>query len=133
MTAKICISIFFLIALFVAVMAVRSLLAELKEVRSVSLNPDPNEFTINTSTYPDTALTGIDLIDTSVWDTAPNISFCIGDFEILFEWTDGKFNVVYDPNRCTESAKTFFDCMLPYLNEHIEERARDIAKSLEGE
>ena len=44
--------------------------------------------------------------------------------DILFEWADGKFNIVYDANNCTETAQVFFDCMLPYLNEHIKEKAK---------
>ncbi len=58
--------------------------------------------------------------------TSDNISFTLNNIEVLFEWKDGKFNVVYDPNKCTESAKTFFDCMLPYLNDAIEEKAKEL-------
>lgn len=54
-----------------------------------------------------------------------NISFAVGDVEILFEWVDGKFNVVYDANNCTKAANTFFECMLPYLDEHIEAKAKE--------
>ena len=52
-----------------------------------------------------------------------NISFHVGGVGVLFEWNDGKFNVVYDANDCTGAAKTFFECMLPYLNDHIKELA----------
>ena len=38
----------------------------------------------------------------------------------MFEWNDGKLNVVYDPNEVEQSAVTFFNVMLPYLNDNIE-------------
>jgi len=42
--------------------------------------------------------------------------------EVIFEWKDGKFNVIYDSNDCTESAITFFKCLLetfPNIKEKI--------------
>ena len=45
---------------------------------------------------------------------------------IEFNWKDGKFDVTYDANDCTQSAKTFFDCMLPYLNDKIELKAKEL-------
>lgn len=68
-------------------------------------------------------------IDSSpVLSTAGNFTFG-SEPEISFEWNDGKFNVVYDANRCSDAAKTFFDCMLPYLNSHIEEKAKELNNS----
>jgi len=65
-----------------------------------------------------------------IWDyeTPTDISFWLNDVEILFEWdaNDGKFDVVYDANDCTKAAETFFQCMLPYLNKHIEEKAQEL-------
>ena len=64
---------------------------------------------------------------TALWPPEPtNISFNLNDIEVIFEWKDGKFNIVYDPDKCTESAKAFFECMLPYLNEHIAEKAKHL-------
>ena len=60
-----------------------------------------------------------------------NISFKVGDVEILFEWKNGKFNVVYDKDKCSEAAQVFFECMLPYLNEHIKEKAKQMVEKEE--
>ncbi len=59
-------------------------------------------------------------------NTPTNISFESDEIEVLFEWNDGEFNVVYDEDKCSESAKAFFVCILPYLNEHIEEKAKEL-------
>ncbi len=46
--------------------------------------------------------------------------------EVLFNWRDGKFDVTYDANECTQSAQTFIDCMLPFLNETIKTAAKEL-------
>ncbi len=68
-----------------------------------------------------------------IWITLPEETTCVNisfsgseGFGVLFNWEDGKFDVTYDANNCTQSAKTFIDCMLPYLNEHIEEKAKEL-------
>ncbi len=66
------------------------------------------------------------LIALNEWTEPVNISFCFNGIEVLFEWKDSKFNVVYDRENCTESAHTFFVCIEPYLNGHIEEKAKEL-------
>ena len=46
--------------------------------------------------------------------------------DVVFDWKDDMFNVIYDADKCTEAAMTFFDCMLPYLNECIEKKAKEL-------
>lgn len=78
---------------------------------------DPNDYLI--------ILTD-DWVDITGWDEPLDISFCIGNTEVVFTWDDGKFDVIYDPNDLTKAAETFFECIKPYLNEHIEEAAKAI-------
>jgi hypothetical protein len=67
-----------------------------------ALDYDPNASLINIADYDITS--------------HADISFEIDDIEILFNVTDGKFDVVYDPNKCTESAEAFFVCLKEYFN-----------------
>jgi hypothetical protein len=56
-------------------------------------------------------------------DEAMDITFCMGNTEVVFTWTDEKFDVIYDANDLAGAAKTFFDSMRPYLNAHIKDAA----------
>ena len=79
---------------------------------------------------PDAAL---DVNEGLVWiidsgTTSADIMFSGDGPDVIFNWEDGKFDIIYDANNCTQSAKTFIDCMLPYLNEHIETKAKELIR-----
>lgn len=56
-----------------------------------------------------------------------DIVFCLDNVEVKFKMTEGKFDVIYDPNDCTAAANTFFVCMKPYLQGMIMEKAKELA------
>lgn len=72
--------------------------------------------------------------DAVVWYTfetmeSTSLLFEQGGVEVVFEWGDGKFNVVYDANNLSQSAAVFFDYIEPYINDHIAEKAEKLAKA----
>lgn len=84
------------------------------------------------SNIPDIIITEPNLIFTAdiMWDwkitSTPDI--CFGsDPSVMFMWENGMFDVVFDPNRLTESAKVFCAAIEPYINEHIIEKAKELA------
>ena len=93
---------------------------------------DPDEiqwwYTENTAFDPnilwDSTLTVYDLSIPELYD----ICIEINGVKVVFKWDDGKFDVVYDANDLSGAADTFFTYMLPYLNEHIEAKARGLTK-----
>ncbi len=93
----------------------------------------------------DTAPEGLVIIDTDsggdpnglIWSTdiavsawsiseCSDITFGYGNTSVLFEWGDGKFDVVYDANDITGAAEAFFVAMKPYLNAHIKDAAKNL-------
>ena len=59
--------------------------------------------------------------------TSPaNITFSGDGPDVNFFWANGKFDVIYDANKLTEAAKVFCEAIGPYLNDYIEEKAKEI-------
>lgn len=60
--------------------------------------------------------------------TSSDISFGNGfGPSVDFIWDDGKFDIRFDPDKLTESAKVFCEAIGPYINEHILEKAKELA------
>ncbi len=51
------------------------------------------------------------LITVRDWTGGCDISITLDSGEMLFTTTDGKFDVIYDPNECTANAAAFAKCM----------------------
>ncbi len=60
--------------------------------------------------------------------TYADIAFGESGSYVLMNWNDGKLDITYDANNCTASAKTFFDCMIPYFQDQIDEYVEDKIK-----
>ncbi len=65
---------------------------------------DPNEILID--------------IESNQWEYA-DLSMNLHGIEIIFKHTNDKFDVIYDPNKCTESAEAFFVCLKEYFKGHL--------------
>lgn len=83
-------------------------------------------------------LTGTDftLTDSGVIDlgltASCDISFSSNSGpSVEFIWDDGKFDIRFDPDKLTESAKVFCEAIEPYINEHIIEKAKELNKEKE--
>ncbi len=87
---------------------------------TIDIDTEAPEFVIEASETESFTIDANDfLISITDWDMPTNISICLNDVEVLFEVKDGKFDVVYDPNKCTESAKAFFICFEIYFKNMI--------------
>ncbi len=79
---------------------------------------------------PNSILLGDSLVEFTIddsWTQPCDIVFTgKSGSELMFKWKDGKFDVIYDPNGCTEAALVFIECMEPYLNCHIERKAGEL-------
>ena len=99
---------------------------------------EPNVITITMSDgadYDDLITLEYNTLDPNeewVWITDETVTYADISFsgnegsDVLFNWRDGKFDVTYDVNECTQSAQTFIDCMLPFLNNAIKLKAEEL-------
>ena len=91
-----------------------------RNVEWESLRTEAPEFVFEVTETEDFTFDVNDL-STSItdWDMPANISISVNNIEVLFMETDGKFDIVYDPNKCTESAEAFFVCFDRYFEEQV--------------